>query len=78
MRSWRIAVLFGLALPLALAAAQVAKTSVGFKPLTGKYDYYKEWKQIPTEDEMMEAADQIFETLKGEDVHFKITSEMDR
>jgi hypothetical protein len=50
---------------------------IGFKPLTGKYDYYKEWKQIPTDAQSLKLGDQIFETLKGEHLHFKLTSEGD-
>jgi len=48
---------------------------LGFQPLTGKYDYFKEWKEIPTEKELLELADRIFEALKGEDLHFKLISE---
>lgn len=48
---------------------------LGFKPLTGKYDYYKEWKEIPTKEELLKLADNIFEALKGEDIHFKLVSE---
>ncbi|MGC8580751.1 MAG: hypothetical protein ACP5RS_01025 [Thermoplasmata archaeon] len=46
--------------------------TLGFKPITGNYDFEYSWKREPSTDEAIELADKVHEILKGYNVIYKM------
>ena len=48
---------------------------IGFKPTTGNYDFVYEWDKSATVDDTIYFADKVHETLRGQNVRFKLETE---
>ena len=46
--------------------------SLGFKPITGEYDFIYDWDSSATVQDAIWFADKIYETLKGFNVRFQL------
>ena len=46
--------------------------SMGFRPVTGNYDYAYDWGKKATPDDALAMGDRVKETLKGCGVTFKL------
>jgi hypothetical protein len=51
--------------------------SLGFKPITGSYDFVYDWDSSATIEEAIWFADKIHATLEGYHTHFQIETTSD-
>lgn len=51
--------------------------AIGFESQAGENDYYYDWESLPELGDILKLADKVHEALKGENVYFKLVSEMD-
>jgi len=46
--------------------------SMGFRPMKGNYDYIYDWRNTPTEDDILSLAEKLRHTLKTMNVLYKL------